>query len=285
LTRGAALWVLAVVLMLCAAVYQRRTGPTHDLRGSFEVAGQSYGYRLLRSEVTTTDARISLPDPGECSAGWLWYKRYATEDPFAPLSIRDEGEELAGYLPAQPPAGKLEYYLTLSCTGGESRIPAEQEGNVIIRYRGDVPIYILLPHVLLMFFSVLIGIRAGLAALLHPPGLRALAWVTLTGMTVGGMILGPLVQKYAFGALWTGFPFGYDLTDNKMLIMWLVWLAACSVVGFRPRESEKASRTAVVMATLVMIAVYLIPHSLHGSQLDYDKLDEGVPASEAIGTG
>jgi hypothetical protein len=279
------LWVLAVVLMLCAAIYQRRTGPTHDMRGSFEVAGQSHSYRLLRSEVTTTDARIALPDPGNCDYGWLWYKRYATEDRFSPLQLQAEEDELAAYLPAQPAAGKLEYYLTVVCSDGEVRIPTEDDGNVIIRFRGDVPVYILLPHVLLMFFSVLIGIRTGLAALFRPRGLRTLAWVTLTGMTVGGMILGPVVQKYAFGALWTGFPFGYDLTDNKMLIMWLVWLAACAVVGFKPKQSEKASRTAVVVATLVMIAVYLIPHSLHGSQLDYDKLDEGVPASEAIGTG
>jgi Na+/melibiose symporter-like transporter len=80
-------------------------------------------------------------------------------------------------------------------------------------------------------------------------------------------------------------PFGYDLTDNKMLIMWLVWLAACALLGFRPRAREKAGRLAVIAATLIMIAVYLIPHSMHGSQLDYDKLDEGVAASEAIGTG
>lgn len=279
------LWVLAVVLMLCAAIYQRRTGPTHDMRGSFEAAGQSHGYRLLRSEVTTTDARIALPDPGNCDYGWLWYKRYATDDRFSPLQLQSEEDELAAYLPAQPAAGKLEYYLTVGCSDGDVRVPAEDADNVIIRFRGDVPAYVLLPHILLMFFSVLIGIRTGLAALFSPRGMRTMAWVTLTGMTVGGMILGPVVQKYAFGALWTGFPFGYDLTDNKMLIMWLVWLAACAVVGFKPKDSEKASCMAVAMATLVMIAVYLIPHSLHGSQLDYDKLDEGVPASEAIGTG
>jgi hypothetical protein len=228
---------------------------------------------------------MSLPAAKDCGDGWLWYKRYATDDRFSPLRLQGEEDELAAYLPAQPAAGKLEYYLTLDCSDGERRIPAGDEGNVIIRFRGDVPVYILLPHVLLMFFSVLIGIRTGLAALFRPRGLRTLLWVTMALMTVGGMILGPVVQKYAFGALWTGFPFGYDLTDNKMLIMWLVWLAACAVVGFRAKENEKASRMAVVLATLVMVAVYLIPHSLHGSQLDYDKLDEGVPASEAIGTG
>ena len=41
----------------------------------------------------------------------------------------------------------------------------------------------------------------------------------------------------------------------------------------------------VLAAGLVMTVVYLIPHSLRGSELDHEKLDQGVPASEAIGTG
>ncbi|MDP7110965.1 MAG: hypothetical protein QGH45_03325 [Myxococcota bacterium] len=34
-----------------------------------------------------------------------------------------------------------------------------------------------------------------------------------------------------------------------------------------------------------MVVVYLIPHSMYGSQLDYDKLDSGVDPAEAIGHG
>jgi hypothetical protein len=279
------LWIIALLLMFSAAIYQRLTGPTHPLRGSFEESGGTYKYRLLRSEVTTTDGRIALPDPGSCAGGSLWYKRYATADSFSPLPLGAEEGELVGRLPVQPAAGKLEYYLTLDCVGGHHRIPGDGKENIIIRFRGDVPLYVLLPHVFLMFFAVLFGLRTGLAALLGHRGMHSLAWITLALMTLGGMILGPIVQKYAFGAFWTGWPFGYDLTDNKMLIMWLVWLVACALLGFRPREGRKWGRPAVIAATLIMIAVYLIPHSLHGSQLDYDKLDEGMPASEAIGTG
>ena len=58
------------------------------------------------------------------------------------------------------------------------------------------------------------------------------AALTLLEYTVelGGMLLGPFVQKYAFGEFWTGWPNGHDLTDNKTLIMWLVWAAALYVV-------------------------------------------------------
>jgi hypothetical protein len=35
----------------------------------------------------------------------------------------------------------------------------------------------------------------------------------------------------------------------------------------------------------VTIAVYLVPHSLRGSQLDYGKLEGGTAPRDAIGTG
>ena len=129
-------------------------------------------------------------------------------------------------------------------------------------------------------------LRAGLAALFAPGGMRRYAWIAFAGMTVGGMILGPIVQKYAFGAYWTGFPWGYDLTDNKTLVMWVVWIAACAVLGRRDTGRPRwPARLAVLAAAIVMTGVYLIPHSLRGSQLDYDAVDAGVSAEEAVRTG
>ena len=279
------LWVVAVVLMLAAATYQRRTGPTYPVSGSFDVAGQTHEYELIRSAYTTRDARISVPNPGRGVAGTLHYKRFRTSDEFAAVPMHAEQSELVGELPAQPPAGKLEYFVTLQLPNGGIRIPDASHGNVVMRFKDHVPIYFLLPHVLMMFLSMLIGLRAGLAALFAPGPMRKLAWVTLAGMTVGGMVLGPIAQKYAFGAFWTGFPFGYDLTDNKVLIMWLLWVVAGVTLWFRIREDVRLPRHAVVVAALATIVVYVIPHSAQGSELDYEALDRGIPAEEAIRTG
>ena len=41
----------------------------------------------------------------------------------------------------------------------------------------------------------------------------------------------------------------------------------------------------MVVAAIVTVAVYLIPHSMAGSQLDYDAVDRGVPPEDAIGIG
>ena len=34
-----------------------------------------------------------------------------------------------------------------------------------------------------------------------------------------------------------------------------------------------------------LVGVYLIPHSMRGSELDYEAVDTGVPVEEAIGVG
>jgi hypothetical protein len=192
---------------------------------------------------------------------------------------------LAGFLPRQPAAGKLEYFITLETPSGTVRIPEDQGENVIIRFKDAVPIYILLPHIIFMFFALFVGMRTALAALVTPQDMRRLAWVTLGLMTIGGLIMGPVVQKIAFGELWTGIPFGYDLTDNKTLIMWVVWVVACGLLLWKRVQSETVRRLAVFVAAAVMIVVYLIPHSLRGSELDYEALDQGTPASEAVRTG
>ncbi|MDQ7008495.1 MAG: hypothetical protein Q9Q40_14840 [Acidobacteriota bacterium] len=287
------LWVLAVFLMLAAVVYQRTTGPTYPARGEFELAGEVYAYKLIRSDwsiKTNPAARVEIPDPGaqRLTRAELVYRRLRTDDPFTHLEMTPQSVDgknlLVGELPAQPAAGKLEYHLELATVEGEAvRVPAQ--GEVIIRFKDHVPGWVLWPHVVMMFFSVLIGMRAGLGALFAPWRMRLWAWIALVGMTIGGMCLGPLVQKYAFGAYWTGFPFGGDWTDNKMLVMWLSWVVACAAIGFRPKKREFVSRGLVVAAGIAMTVAFLIPHSMGGSELDYSKVDQGVDPAHAIETG
>ena len=74
---GKLLWVLALVLMLSAAVYQRATGPTYPFRGAFKAGGAEHSYRLIRSDlsiVTNPAARAIIPDPGDGAAGTLVLK-------------------------------------------------------------------------------------------------------------------------------------------------------------------------------------------------------------------
>lgn len=279
---AALLWLLALLAMLSAAAWQRRTGPTYPLRGAAAVDGESVRYRFLRTAVSGEPLLVTVPAPAGVE-GVVRYRRYPTSEPLAVLPLRRESGALVALLPTQPPAGKLEYLVDLSGKRGTVRLPPGPP--VVMRFKGDVPAEVLVPHVVTMFFSMMIGLRSALAAALGRPEARRYAWVALVGIALGGLLLGPVVQKHAFGAYWTGWPLGSDLTDNKTLVMWLAWVVAVAVLGRRRDPADRPARLTTVAAALVMVAVYLVPHSLRGSQLDYAKVEAGTPAGEAVTTG
>jgi hypothetical protein len=159
----------------------------------------------------------------------------------------------------------VEYHVRLLSGDAEQMLPPDRA--VVLRFRGDVPAALMLPHILFMFAAMLFSTRAGLAALTrHEKTGSYVAWTA--GLTsVGGMIFGPIVQYYAFGSFWTGVPFGWDLTDNKTLIAMIGWVAA-----FITTRRSKRARGWVLGASILMLVTFLIPHSLLGSQLDYAKL-------------
>jgi len=267
------LWLAAFVLMFTAAVWQRLTGPTHPRRGTALVAGQEVRWRLLRSSISGQPFMVALPAPAAVT-GVVRYRRYPTSEPFRDVAMSREGDDLVALLPSQPPAGKLEYSVVLSTPAGPVRVP---EGEpILMRFKGDVPTLLLVTHVFTMFVAMMVGLRAALAAALGRPEARRYAWVAVVGIAIGGLVLGPIVQKYAFGAFWTGWPFGSDLTDNKTLAMWLAWVAAVAVFRRRKDPLDRAARWVTVAAAAVMIAVYVLPHSLRGSELDYSKLEAGA---------
>ena len=280
------LWLLAIVITVAAVLYQRTTGPTYPVKGSLTANVKEYKYKLIRTHETTGAAIISLPNMDSSNLeAFLHYKRYQTQDEITLLPFTLDGEEYIAQLPIQPSAGKMEYFVEGTLDGKAFRIPEINQDNIVLRYKDPVPNGVLFPHIFFMFFAILFGMRAAISAFFDVNTMRKWALVAFIGMTIGGMILGPLVQKYAFGEYWTGFPYGGDFTDNKMLIMWLAWAIAMAVIGLKPKKNERISRITVLFAAVVMTAVYLIPHSMGGSTLDYEKVDQGMNPIEAIKTG
>ncbi len=114
-----------------------------------------------------------------------------------------------------------------------------------------------------MFIAMMLANIAGLMAIAGIPSFRLYSVLTLATLIAGGMILGPLVQKYAFGAFWTGVPFGWDLTDNKTLIALIFWIFAVIM------NKKRNTGLYTVIAAAVTLIVFSIPHSLFGSELDF----------------
>ena len=133
----------------------------------------------------------------------------------------------------------------------------------MIRFKGNVPAFIMIPHILIMFFAMLLSNLAGLTAAFGRSEQRSHGRWALWLLLAGGMVLGPLVQKYAFGELWTGVPLGWDLTDNKTLFAFIFWIAA--VIG----NWKKSRPGLVILAGIMTLVIFSIPHSLLGSELDY----------------
>jgi hypothetical protein len=267
MNRNVLFWVLAGVLTVSSAVYQRLTGPTYPVSGTTEVGGHPVKYRLLTSHSTESDAQMDLIVPDTTVRGFVGWKRHKTDDFVSRIIMGRHGDSLRFYLPVQPPAGKLEYQVFLVAEKSTLLLPAT--GPVVIRFKGEVPGYILYPHILFMFLAMLFSTRAGLEFFSREPKLKFLVLSTVGLLIVGGGILGPIMQKFAFGEYWTGWPFGQDMTDNKTVVALLAWIVA-AVALYR---SKKPWRWALG-AAIILFLVYLIPHSLLGSELDYKALDE-----------
>ncbi len=255
------LWSLTIVITVSSLIYQRMTGPSRPIRGSIEIAGENIKFKLLRTQFTSSDAKIEIKAPDSIS-GHIDWRRLNSYDDWISVEMPRENECLVATIPAQPPAGKATYRIILKDQDG-IEFPLHDQ-PVTIRFKGDVPLSVIIPHVFFMFFSMLLSTRAGFEALSgRAKSFRFALW-TAVFLFIGGLILGPVVQKFAFDAFWTGWPLGGDLTDNKTALAFIFWLIAL----WRGRVPGRGKGW-YVTASIVMLVVYLIPHSLFGSELDH----------------
>jgi hypothetical protein len=260
-------WILAVVITLTAVVYQRMSGPTYPLRGTVDIDGQTVQYRLIRSHGGDGGAEVTLDFNNSEYKAFLVYKRFKVQEDWQTKAMSFDDGSLKGVLPHQPPAGKLEYYLLLQKSNDKIVIPAHK--SVVIRFKGGVPAAVLIPHILFMFIAMLMSIAAGLEAAAASERIFRYTLIATVTLILGGMILGPIVQKFAFGEYWTGIPWGWDLTDNKTLFALIGWLAAV----IKTYKDGIKGRWWVVAATVILLLVYSIPHSAMGSELNYETME------------
>lgn len=272
-------WLLAFLITISAAVYQRATGPTYPKKQMITVNGTEYPVKFVRSLGLDEDPVVKLKINDTAAQAKIYFRRYLSRDEFQSADFQfrskpinsfvmnkifkmDKEEEYFASVPQQPAAGKLEYYIEITDQSGTKTYL--KESPVVIRFKGGVPGFILLPHIFFMFIAMLFSNLSGLLAVFKVPSYRKYTFWTFGCLLVGGMILGPVVQLYAFGDLWTGIPFGWDLTDNKTLIAFIFWILAVAM------NWKKKQPAYTVIASIVLLLIYSIPHSMFGSQLDYN---------------
>ena len=263
MTRSTWLWTLAVVVTVFALVYQRMTGPTYPLRGHVTLGAATVPLKLVRSYGGAGDQPVIVVAPDTAVTGSVQWKRFPSADAWDTLPLVRHGDTLATALPHQPPAGKLAYQLRLARGGERLVFPTEP---AITRFKGDISAFVIIPHLLCMFGGLMLLMRAGIGALAKEEKYPTWAQVGVLLFAFGGFVFGPWMQHQAFGPWWAGFPFGSDMTDNKTAVAMLAWLVALWKL-----RGGKEARGPVMAAALVTMAVFLIPHSVFGSQIDWSK--------------
>jgi len=253
-------WIIAIIITLAAIIYQRKTGPTYDKKTSVTIENSECSVKLVRSHGGDTDCPVVIQIPDEDISAEIQYRKFPTNNEWKRIQMERNDELLSGNLPNLPPAGKYEYKVILEKDG--KKYPLNNNQPVVIRFKGEVPPTILIPHIIFMFLAMFLGNLAGIMAIFKFPKFRFYTKATFITLLIGGMILGPWVQWHAFGEAWAGVPFAWDLTDNKTLVAFIFWLIALLM------NRKKERPVYVVVAAIIMLIIYSIPHSMYGSQLD-----------------
>ena len=270
------LWVIAVLVTGASLLWQDQTGPTYPLSGAVQTAKGPVQFEFLRSETIGTDLKVLMFDPvPQGVSARVRFRRYTTNDAWSELPLtrgtfefsrRGSVTKVTGIGAELPSlherAGKYEYFVDISDGSGAS-FSVTGDKAILARYKGDVPMPVLAVHILVIFLAMLFAVRATLEAVIDG-NYKWMLWATLVAFFLGAFVLGPLVQWYAFRVWWSGFPFGGDWTDNKVVVELLAWIVAVAM-----NWGKRRNRWVVVGAGLVTLAVYFIPHSIFGSEYRY----------------
>lgn len=267
---------LIVTLGLLAAARRLSTNKPREIR--VDSAGLVIIHRTVFEQV----------GPGEPAVG-LTIRPAGDAEPFLLTSDAPHGDVdetplvhigngmWEGRLPSRDKGEHLYYAFRVDIPGrGTVRLPRDPDSLFLVKYKGEITEPILVLHIIFMlgaFFFMVQSFWGALRILTGGEGktvtVRLVRWVIFTTF-VGGWPIGFILNHQRFGTVWEGFPFGYDITDNKTQIIFLFWIITVLFVrgSFLGRgESRDALGArgfawAVIVSFVVSLALYMIPHSL-----------------------
>ncbi|NNG26924.1 MAG: hypothetical protein HKM87_05320, partial [Ignavibacteriaceae bacterium] len=170
------LWIIAFILTLAIAVYQRITGPTHPVKVSIILNGTEVKATFDRSHGGDGNQPVVVELSSNNLEGNLYWKRLKTNDDWTIVKMIKEDKTLTAFLPHQPPAGKLEYFVKIVNENSEAFLP---EKPIVTRFKGAVPDFILIPHIIFMFAAMLLALRTAMEIFRKQPKFKVLTIVTV----------------------------------------------------------------------------------------------------------
>ncbi len=276
----------AVLLTMVVIVSARRFGPNHQYRVEAAGPGFTLSHKAPRGhsgegpaevvmKVVFDDADKAQAPFRACVKGkvqgageWetVHHSRIETD--------REDCDKAYVFgLPCQPPATRYMYRFEgcFEHSGSTPVVLAKADGiPMTLKFKGDVPAWIMIPHVLSMFAGFFVLILAALYGLDLGRGrdsdekknpAHKLAWLAWIILFIGGVPIGFAMNIYAFDVVWEAFPFGSDVTDNKTQVALVLWGAAAVWLS-TSRKRRRAAGLFAALAGLLVLAIYLIPHSM-----------------------
>ncbi len=248
---------ISLIFALIVAVFQRITGPTYPVKGTINVDGRDVKYKLPRS-CTIKKNECVVYIYGNVADAYILWKRLGVDEEFKRIGFNHKNGKSIAIIPDDfAPASKIEYDFFV----GERKVNLKK---IILRFKGEVKSWAIITHIIFLFLSFSVSFYLFLEIVFEKKFSIKLFWLNYISMFIGGLVVGPIIQKDAFGVWWSGFPFGYDMTDNKFLLSFIFWSYAAYKI-FRGYEAKKT----VFFAFFITLLTYLIPHSLFGSEYDY----------------
>jgi hypothetical protein len=205
--------------------------------------------------------------------GFLYYKFLSGEEKKIVMEYSDDGY-FSAVLPEGDIGDKLFYRIELANKRSVLvTIPQNSPAGILVKYKGNVSPYVLIPHIILIFTSIFIAFLTffyGVKILKGDDCVRqagVLVLLTFLFALVGGILIGVEVTRQTFNEGFGGYPIGRDVTDTKTEIFVFFWLVTLifgwnALRGKQMIISDKAFGILIVISFSINLLAFLIPHSL-----------------------
>jgi hypothetical protein len=277
--------IIALILTLILLSVARRLSERKPELKIAEKDGVKIEHTTVVEKVDGGDveiyAKISTPESAEECRVDLAYRIDQGNLTSVPMVPQDgDSESLSATIPSQQ-KGKRAYYHIAVTDRMANKVTLPDRVNLLnppfmIKFKGRVAPYILAAHIFCMFatiFFTFLALFASIDLLKGKEALSRLSTYTVFAnlfIFLGGFPLGFLVAFQTFGVAWGGIPFGWDITDNKTVILFAYWLILLYLIRktvTRRRAGLNAMgngllSTMTVLGVILTLLIYLIPHSI-----------------------
>ncbi len=263
-------WFLAIVITGYLAVLQLIMGSTSPILTEINTGKQKINIELIRSYSGESDCPIILPIQDIAVKGYLIYnfksdslkyqrdsvKQERDSVKLERINLKREGDKLIGFIPGQIPSTEMEYRVFLERE--KTEIVVNNSKPVLLKFKGQVPFYLIFLNGFLVVLVLLLSNLTGIFAVFGIKSYKWMIFLTVIAFLFLGFFISPLVQKYSLN-IWSSLPKTWNL-NSKIFSGSLVWLIALLF------SLKKSYRIWPIFATLISIAIFLIPHQTAGEE-------------------